>query len=102
MSIIPSNESERSNLGISGWYECFPLRVKAQAEAAFDLFLENPAHPSLRHHVLVDTDRGKQPRNSRSVSINMQYRAIYYVVNDLNVWCGVGSHSEYDAFVGKK
>ena len=83
-------------------YERLPSRVKAQAEAAFAQFLENPAHPSLRHHVLEDTGRGRQPKNSRSVSINMQYRAVYYVVDDLNVWCWVGPHSEYDTFVGKK
>lgn len=36
-----------------------------------------------------------------SVSITMQYRAIYVVDGDTNVWYWIGSHSDYNNFIGK-
>ena len=40
--------------------------------------------------------------NSFSVSINMSYRAIYTVVDGVNLWYWVGSHTDYDTFLGRK
>jgi mRNA-degrading endonuclease YafQ of YafQ-DinJ toxin-antitoxin module len=72
------------------------------AVQAFRLFLQNPNHPSLRNHALADTDKGQHRSGSRSVSITMQYRAIYTVDGDTNVWYWIGSHNDYENFVGKK
>ena len=41
-------------------------------------------------------------RNSSSVSITMQYRAIYTVDGTDNVWYWIGTHADYDVFIGKK
>jgi hypothetical protein len=83
-------------------YEPLPDDIKKLAEAAFELFRQNPAHPSLRIHQLRDNKRGRHRRNSSTVSITMQYRAIYTVDGTDNVWYWIGTHADYDAFVGKK
>ncbi len=64
-------------------------------------FDRNPTHPSLRHHQLRETKTGMHVPGSFSVSINKQYRAIYFVGdNSINVWYWIGTHSEYDIFTG--
>ena len=79
-----------------------PLAIQARAEGAFSLFQRDPAHPSLRLHRLEDNGRGNHLMNSFSVSINMSYRAIYTVVDGVNLWYWVGSHTDYDTFLGRK
>lgn len=54
--------------------------------------------------MLDDTKKGKHVPGSYSVSITMQYRAIYFldVETKQNVWYWVGTHAEYDRFTGRK
>ncbi len=77
-----------------------PARIQALAKQKYQLFRSNPAHHSLRVHELKDTSRPGLLDGSVSVSINMQYRAIYYVAGDVNVWYWIGTHAEYDALLG--
>jgi hypothetical protein len=79
-----------------------PDHVQQLAVAAFELFLEDPSHPSLRHHPLGDNKKGQHRSGSFSVSINLRYRAIYVRDGDTDVWYWVGSHSDYNAFTGGK
>lgn len=79
-----------------------PPHIRDLADAAFQLFRQNPRHPSLRLHNLSDTHTGKHRAGSRSVSITMQYRAIYVVDGDTNVWYWIGSHNDYENFTGRK
>jgi hypothetical protein len=51
--------------------------------------------------VLKDTKKGEHVPDSVSISITMQYRAIFVVVDGINVWYWIGSHSEYNRFTGK-
>jgi hypothetical protein len=37
--------------------------------------------------------------NSFSVSINMQYRAIYSVIGETNLWYWIGSHADYNTLL---
>jgi hypothetical protein len=78
-----------------------PEEIQELAEAAFDRFVEDPSHPSLRHHALKETKKGRHRSASFSVSITMQYRAIYARDGDTNVWYWIGTHADYDAFIGK-
>jgi hypothetical protein len=32
----------------------------------------------------------------------LQYRAIYVVDGDINVWYWIGSHADYDRFIGSR
>jgi hypothetical protein len=77
-------------------------RIQRLAVAAFELFLHNPAHPSLHHHPLDDTRRGQHRPSSFAVSVTKQYRAIYVVDGETNVWYWIGSHNDYNTFTGRK
>jgi hypothetical protein len=83
-------------------YDRLPDDIKKLARAAFKLFCRDPAHRSLRLHKLKDLKRGHHRRNSFSVTITMPYRAIYTVDGTDNVWYWIGTHADYDVFVGKK
>ena len=62
----------------------------------------DPSHPSLRHHPLADRKTGHHQAKSFSVSITMQYRAVYVADSGVNVWYWIGTHAEYDRFTGSK
>lgn len=84
-------------------FDALPQRIQALARAAFEQFLANPNHPSLRHHELRDNARGKHRTASRSVTVTMQYRAIYVVDEPacMNVWYWIGTHADYNHFTGR-
>ncbi|MGD9648538.1 MAG: hypothetical protein AB7U73_22700 [Pirellulales bacterium] len=78
-----------------------PAEVQAAADAAFTLFRRDPFHPVLANHELVDTKKGRHRKASRAVTITRRYRAIYVVDGSTNVWYWIGSHEDYNNFVGK-
>ena len=82
-------------------YRALPKVTRDMARGAFRLFLANPMHPSLRNHPLHASRRGKHAAKSRSVSISMQYRAIYVPVGDVNLWYWIETHAAYNLFLGK-
>lgn len=77
-----------------------PPNIQEAAKLAFRLFLEDPNHPVLDNHMLHDSKRGRHRRNSRAVSITRKYRAIYVTDGPTNVWYWIGSHEDYNNFVG--
>ena len=79
-----------------------PPRIRAVARAAYRRFLVNPDHAALRRHDLMDSDKGRHRSGTWSVSITMQYRALYVVDEGVNVWYWIGSHNDYENFIGKK
>ncbi len=83
-------------------YGRLPERIRALAVAAYAKFRQDPTHPSLRLHELEDMARGRHRRGSKSVSVSMQYRAIYVEDRGDNVWYWIGTHADYDAFTGRK
>ena len=56
-----------------------PARISELAQAAFQVFLQDPQDPRLENHPLDDTRRGNHKAGSRAISINLRYRAIYVV-----------------------
>jgi hypothetical protein len=52
-------------------------------------------------HALEDNNKGRHRKTSFSVTITMQYRAIFVVDGEVNVWYWIGSHSDYNTFTGK-
>ncbi len=78
-----------------------PQDIHKLATKAFKLFCVDPNHPSLRLHQLKNNKKGKHQLDSFSVSINMQYRAIYFIDSNTNVWYWVGTHAAYNQFTGK-
>jgi hypothetical protein len=79
-----------------------PDHVQAASRAAYRQFVLDPATPSLRYHELAKSHRGQHRDGSRSVSVTLRYRAIYYKEGDVNIWYWIGTHSDYDRFTGRK
>lgn len=79
-----------------------PPNIQRLADAAFEQFRRDPHHPSLRLHALEDNDRGRHRNGSFSVSVTMKYRAVYVVDGNTNVWYWIGTHNDYENFIGKK
>lgn len=99
-SPAPGSRRNQRNAQFHELFGRLPARIQVLARQKFQLFLTDPAHRSLRVHRLQDTSRPGVVDDSFSVSINMQYRAIYCVVGDTNVWYWIGSHAEYDTLLG--
>lgn len=78
-----------------------PEKIQQLAEQAFNLFKTDPAHPSLRSHGLADSNRGRHYLGSVSISITMKYRAIYVETENAILWYWIGSHADYNNFIGK-
>jgi plasmid maintenance system killer protein len=57
---------------------------------AYQLFSENPNHPSLRLKKLQGSDR------IWSVRITEQYRAVGVRFDDTIEWIWIGTHNEFD------
>jgi len=69
-----------------------PEHIQKQATAAYELFEQNPSHPSL-HFKLVSDDNPPLC----SVRVGIGYRALgLRVEDDLIIWIWIGSHTVYD------
>lgn len=86
-----------------------PGRIQSKAEELFGIFMKDPYDPILENEDLYDTKRGRHRRGSRSVSVTRRYRAIYVVDNGTKgdepeqyCWYWVGSHEDYNNFIGSK
>jgi plasmid maintenance system killer protein len=75
-------------------YQALDERVKQAARRAYQLFTQNPEHPSLRFKKLQGYD------NAWSVRINEQYRAVGERDGDVIEWVWIGSHNEFDSLFG--
>jgi len=67
-----------------------PPQVQAQARSAYQLFRQDPFHPSLRF---------KQVHASRPIfaaRVGLAYRALAVREGDEVIWFWIGSHADYD------
>jgi Txe/YoeB family toxin of Txe-Axe toxin-antitoxin module len=76
-------------------YQALDPRVREAARRAYQLFSEDPEHPSLRFKKLQNYD------NVWSVRINEQFRAVGERTGDTIEWAWIGSHNEFDSRFGK-
>ncbi len=76
--------------GFWALYRQLPKKVREAAQAAYELFQQNPAHPSLRFHRL-DYD----PR-FWSVRVTRDFRAVGAVEGNDIVWFWIGGHEDFD------
>ncbi|MEG4092554.1 MULTISPECIES: ParE family toxin-like protein [unclassified Microcoleus] len=72
-----------------------PEQVQQQTRAAYRQFKEDPSHPSLRFKKV----HPELPIYSARISKN--YRALGQLDADTVIWFWVGSHADYDRFLGQ-
>jgi len=80
--------------------ERLPDNIQQLADRAYRTFLVDPFHPMLENHELHDSRKGRHRKTSRAVSITRRYRAIYVSDGPTNVCYWIGSHEDYNRFVG--
>ncbi len=73
-----------------------PENVRREAQDAYRLFEQNPAHPSLHFKKI------HSKRTIWSVRVNLDYRAVGIRDADKIVWFWIGSHSAYEGLLKKK
>jgi hypothetical protein len=73
--------------------ESLPEAVQRQARDAYQLFLRDPRHPSLRFKQVHPT------RPIYSARINADYRALGAREGGDIVWFWIGSHADYDRLI---
>ncbi len=74
-------------------YNSLPNNIQDLADKAYQLFKENPNHPSL-HFKKVGN---KQP--IYSVRINDDFRALGYKIDNNIYWFWIGNHDNYDKLI---
>ena len=80
-----------------------PVAIQDATRDTAIQFDRDPFHTALRHHKLEDRDGAGHLSGSFSVSITMQYRAIYVITEDgVNVWYRIGTHAAYKIFTRSK
>ena len=75
-----------------------PTLIKQTAKKNYELWKQNPFHPSLEFKPV------KLKENIWSVRIGIGWRALGVIKTDEDkiVWFWVGSHAEYDKILSKK
>jgi hypothetical protein len=71
-------------------FSALPSEAQGDANRAYRLFQNNPAHPGLHFKKLEGED------NIYSARIGPAFRALAVMEKDRIVWFWIGSHSEYD------
>ena len=75
-----------------------PQRIKDTAKKNYELWRQNPFHPSLEFKEVISKE------NIWSVRIGIGWRALGVMkANEKKiVWFWIGSHADYDKLLGKK
>jgi hypothetical protein len=71
-------------------YQSIPKSVQDKARAVYQLWAQNPEHPSLRFKKV----HPKQP--IYSVRIDRDWRAVGVLEGDEVIWFWIGPHAEYE------
>jgi len=88
-------------------FEKLPEKTQELANALFERFAVDPFDPVLGNEELYPTKRGSHVPGSRSTAVSHKHRAIYFVDVDeddgakVAVWYWIGSHEDYNNFIGK-
>lgn len=86
----------KSNALPSFWKAYVPLdeKIKKRARKTYELFSENPFHPSL-HFKCINAEE-----NIWSVRVTLGYRAIGIMDEDTVTWFWIGDHDSYERYFG--
>lgn len=75
-------------------YRSLDQNIRHSARKVYQIWRENPFHPSLHFKCINDQE------NIWSVRITRSYRAIGILENDTVTWFWIGSHDDYKRFFG--
>ncbi len=76
------------------FFKKLPENIKENARKQYEIFQNNPSHPSLRTK-LIGSTRNKKFK-IYEVSIGMGYRATYFLDENVYVWFWIGTHNSFD------
>jgi hypothetical protein len=71
-------------------YHKLPPETKARARKAFEIFLQDPGHPSLQFKSL------EGHAAVWSVRVSQKYRAVGVRYGEVIQWFWIGTHNEYE------
>jgi len=74
-------------------YRSLPAHIRQQARRAYQIWRDNPAHPSLFFK------RVREDPPVYSIRIGLGYRALGILKGDTIFWFWMGSHDEYDRLI---
>lgn len=74
-------------------YGSLEEELRRRARKAYQLWAENPFHPSL-HFKCINSDEGIW-----SVRVSLDYRALGVWEGDTVTWFWIGGHDEYERFI---
>jgi hypothetical protein len=77
-------------------YAAASTQRQAQIKRAYKIWIENPAHPSIRFKKVHDTEP------IYSARVDLDWRAVGVLEQDTVVWFWVGPHSEYEALLRRQ
>jgi mRNA-degrading endonuclease RelE of RelBE toxin-antitoxin system len=69
-------------------YRNLPQQVQKQTDQKLEFLLDNPKHPSLRVKKVKGTPGWFE------LSVTMNYRLVFRIVNDAYILLDIGTHSE--------
>lgn len=72
------------------FYDKLPPEIRRLADSAYEIWRENPFHPSLQFKRVDSQDP------IYSVRVGPGYRALGWRDKDTIVWFWIGDHDEYD------
>ena len=73
-------------------YDALPKSVRSAADKCFALLKSDPRHPSLHFKKIQD--------DLWSARVGLNYRALALKGDDGFQWFWIGTHGEYDRFMG--
>ena len=75
-------------------YRSLDEQTRRRAQRAYQLWADNPFHPSL-HFKCINS-----PENTWSARISLTVRAIAVMDGDTVTWFWIGNHDDYERFFG--
>lgn len=72
-------------------YAKLPTDIQRLADKNYELWLQNPSHPSLHF---------KKVGRFWSARVGLHYRALGVEADDTLVWFWIGDHGAYDRLIG--
>jgi len=73
-------------------YESLDRSIRRRARKAYQLWAQNPFHPSLRFKCINSEE------NIWSVRVTLGYRAVGLLEEDTVTWFWIGNHDDYEGF----